>query len=372
MSDFRPCVLIPTYDNPATIGSVVARMREHWPHVVVVDDGSGPDARAAIDTLVKGGLCALERRAQNGGKGAAVKTGLRAARRSATPTRYRSTPTASTTSTTSRASSTPRGRQPAQPGARPAGVRRDACRARACTAGASRSSGRPSRPSAATIGDPLCGFRVYPIDAALRAEARGDRMDFDPEIAVRMVWPGVPCERCRRACATSPRDEGGVSHFQRVRDNVRISAIHTRLVFDWRALVAALRLCRARRARARSASGAPKERSDERGAGGGRGWLEAREVGSVFGIRVLLALATAFGRLAGAAAAARDRALLHADARARAAASRDYLRRIGRACGFRAVYRHVLRFAQCAARSAVPRRGQARARSRSTPTATTT
>ena len=29
----------------------------------------------------------------------------------------------------------------------------------------------------------------------------------------------------------------------------------------------------------------------------GRSWLEAREVGSVFGIRILLALATAFGRM---------------------------------------------------------------------------
>ena len=80
MSGFRPCVLIPTYDNPATIGAVVRRARAHWPHVMVVDDGSGPEARAAIDELVAAGLCTLERRAKNGGKGAAVKSGLRAAR----------------------------------------------------------------------------------------------------------------------------------------------------------------------------------------------------------------------------------------------------------------------------------------------------
>src|SRR5262249_52423325 len=68
-----------TYDNPATIAKVVKRVHAHWPHVLVVDDASGPEARAAIDELVQAGLCTLERRAQNGGKGAAVKSGLRAA-----------------------------------------------------------------------------------------------------------------------------------------------------------------------------------------------------------------------------------------------------------------------------------------------------
>ena len=38
---FRPCGLIPTYDNPTTVGAVVLALREHLP-VVVVDDGSGP------------------------------------------------------------------------------------------------------------------------------------------------------------------------------------------------------------------------------------------------------------------------------------------------------------------------------------------
>src|SRR6185295_10928684 len=32
------------------------------------------------------------------------------------------------------------------------------------------------------IDDPMCGFRVYPVAAALACGARGDRMDFDPEI----------------------------------------------------------------------------------------------------------------------------------------------------------------------------------------------
>src|SRR5690606_22867497 len=45
------------------------------------------------------------------------------------------------------------------------------------------------------IADPLFGFRVYPLTPLINAltgtrYARG--FDFDPEIAVRMVWAGVP------------------------------------------------------------------------------------------------------------------------------------------------------------------------------------
>jgi hypothetical protein len=78
--------------------------------------------------------------------------------------------------------------------------------------------------------DPLCGFRVYPLAAALACAPRADRMDFDPEIAVRMVWRGVPVRNLPTEVRYIPRDQGGVSHFQLVRDNLRISWMHTRLM----------------------------------------------------------------------------------------------------------------------------------------------
>jgi hypothetical protein len=56
-------------------------------------------------------------------------------------------------------------------------------------------------------------------------------MDFDPEIAVRMVWHGTPVRNLPTRVRYVPREEGGVSHFQMVHDNVRISWMHTRLVF---------------------------------------------------------------------------------------------------------------------------------------------
>src|SRR5262249_41031442 len=45
------------------------------------------------------------------------------------------------------------------------------------------------------IRDSMCGFRVYPIAetlAVLDTETVGQRMDFDPEIMVRLFWRGVP------------------------------------------------------------------------------------------------------------------------------------------------------------------------------------
>jgi hypothetical protein len=51
-------------------------------------------------------------------------------------------------------------------------------------------------------------------------------MEFEPEIAVRLVWKGVPVVNVpTRVCYP----QGGISHFQLFRDNVRISWLHTRL-----------------------------------------------------------------------------------------------------------------------------------------------
>ena len=45
------------------------------------------------------------------------------------------------------------------------------------------------------LGDSLFGMRLYPLDALLRAFAStawARRFDFDPEMAVRLAWAGVP------------------------------------------------------------------------------------------------------------------------------------------------------------------------------------
>lgn len=53
------------------------------------------------------------------------------------------------------------------------------------------------------------------------------RMAFDPEIAVRLVWAGVSVVNVATPVRYYP---GGISHFDMLADNVRISWMHTRLL----------------------------------------------------------------------------------------------------------------------------------------------
>lgn len=81
------------------------------------------------------------------------------------------------------------------------------------------------------IRDSMCGFRLYPLAATLAVAENGHigrRMDFDTEILVRMDWAGIRIVN-RPTRVHYPLD--GVSHFDALRDNLRISLMHTRLFF---------------------------------------------------------------------------------------------------------------------------------------------
>ncbi|HEY1765498.1 MAG TPA: glycosyltransferase family 2 protein [Opitutaceae bacterium] len=81
--------------------------------------------------------------------------------------------------------------------------------------------------------DPLFGFRVYPLDPLVRvleATRGGRRYDFDPEVAVRLAWAGIPAVNLDAACRYIDRGAGGVSHFRYFRDNIRMVKMHVRLL----------------------------------------------------------------------------------------------------------------------------------------------
>jgi hypothetical protein len=73
---------------------------------------------------------------------------------------------------------------------------------------------------------------VYPIERALHASARGNAMDFDPEIAVKIAWNGTPVLNLLTRVRYSAAGEGGASQFRLVRDNALISWMHTRLMLS--------------------------------------------------------------------------------------------------------------------------------------------
>ena len=82
------------------------------------------------------------------------------------------------------------------------------------------------------IGDSLYGFRVYPIAPLIRV-MRGQRwmrrFDFDPEAVVRLCWQGVRPINRDAPVKYFAADEGGVSHFNYLRDNTLLTWMHTRL-----------------------------------------------------------------------------------------------------------------------------------------------
>ena len=216
----RICAIIPTYDNPTTLEEQVRRVREHITDVVVVDDGSAEPARAIAETLAAAQQCELVTRECNGGKGAAVKTGLSWARDhgfeyalqidadlqhnsndipkliaaiTADPTLVLAQPVFD--------ASAPRGR----------------LRARKITEFMAMVETLGTK-----VGDPLCGFRVYPVAQALGVKTRGDAMDFDPEIAVRLAWAGVAIVHV----PTPVIYTGGVSHYRGITDTLLITKAH--------------------------------------------------------------------------------------------------------------------------------------------------
>ena len=82
------------------------------------------------------------------------------------------------------------------------------------------------------IGDSLFGFRVYPVEPlrkVMRYQPWMRHFDFDPEAAVRLSWRGVKVVNIPAPVRYFSLDEGGVSHFNYLRDNLLLTWMYTRL-----------------------------------------------------------------------------------------------------------------------------------------------
>jgi len=225
---FRPCALIPIYNHKDTIAATVAGLRAYDLPVVIVDDGSDEATRAVLGGLVAPDVQVI-RLARNGGKGRAITAGLIAARD---------------------ADFTHALQIDADGQHDVADVPRFLAEGRADTSALV--CGQPiydrSVPRARLYGryvthvcvwletlsfmlrDSMCGYRLYPLEATCAEIDRAPlpaRMDFDTEVAVRLIWRGVPV---RNLPTRVIYPEHGLSHFHMLHDNLRISAMHTRLL----------------------------------------------------------------------------------------------------------------------------------------------
>lgn len=84
------------------------------------------------------------------------------------------------------------------------------------------------------IVDSLFGFRVYPVNDLKRIMDLYDSMrgfDFDPEVAVRLTWAGIKAINLPAPVRYLASEEGGISHFHYIRDNILLTKMHIRLLF---------------------------------------------------------------------------------------------------------------------------------------------
>jgi len=82
------------------------------------------------------------------------------------------------------------------------------------------------------IGDSLFGMRLYPaagLLAVMESTRHARRFDFEPEVAVRLAWRGVPIIKLPTAVRYPSKGEGGISQFRYFRDNRLLIWMHFRL-----------------------------------------------------------------------------------------------------------------------------------------------
>ncbi|MFA5938393.1 MAG: glycosyltransferase family 2 protein [Sinimarinibacterium sp.] len=227
---FKPCIVVPVFDHEGAIAGTVASLAPHGLPAFLVDDGSHAPCAQALDRLAAehhDWVC-LVRLTPNQGKGAAVMAGFEAAAAAGFSHAVQIDADGQHDAT-----DIPHllGLARAHPQALVTGVPEyDASVPR------SRLYGRYVthvwvwiNTLSLHIRDSMLGFRVYPLAAALqvwRTQAVGRRMDFDTEIMVRMYWDGTDVISMPTR-VTYPAD--GVSHFDVLRDNIRISRMHARL-----------------------------------------------------------------------------------------------------------------------------------------------
>lgn len=228
---FRPCVIVPVYGHDATLARLAQRLAPLGLPCWFVDDGNPPAVAATIAQLAREHARWLThlRLPHNQGKGAAVAAGWHAA---------------------FAAGCTHAVQIDADLQHDPDEIPRFIAAARArpeaivngvpqydASVPAVRLHGRKIttvlvwlHTLSRQIGDAMCGFRLYPLAATVALDRQhpvGRRMEFDADVIVRLFWAGTPVVNLPTP-VTYPAD--GVSNFRMVRDNLRMAALHLRLL----------------------------------------------------------------------------------------------------------------------------------------------
>ncbi|OOF54888.1 glycosyltransferase family 2 protein [Rodentibacter genomosp. 2] len=222
--------VIPHYNHSGTLCNVVKQFLDLGLPVLVVDDGSTPEHQATLQALQNQQAVSVYFRSQNGGKGAAMKSGFKHAVKMGFDYVVQADADGQHNLTDVKIMLEKMQKNPtALICGRPI-YSNDAPK--------SRLYGRKItnfwnviHTHSFDIKDGMCGFRLYPLNALqnlLKNEPLGDRMDFDIEILIKAHWYQIPL-----IWVDTPvrYEQGGVSHFRAWADNWLISKMHTRLFF---------------------------------------------------------------------------------------------------------------------------------------------
>ncbi|OAN11011.1 acyltransferase [Photobacterium jeanii] len=288
MTTFHPCFLIPCYNHGKTVPAVIDGLAEFGFPVIIVDDGSRQETKAILAEQAQREHVTLVTLAENQGKGGAVIAGIEEA--------YRQSFTHAIQIDADGQhdlDALPKLIDDAQ--ANPTSLI-SGCPVYDESVPKSRLYGRYAthiwvwiETLSTTIKDSMCGFRAYPIGRTVKVLERnqiGKRMDFDIEILVRMYWDGCDI-RFIDTKVIYPED--GLSHFDALWDNIKISAMHTRLFFGM--LPRIPRLLKRRQ----------QNKTNQTESAGSLHWSKQKEQGTVIGIKILMQVYALFGRRAFAA-----------------------------------------------------------------------
>ncbi len=221
----RVWVVIPVYNNGATVREIGLGCLRELPDVVVVDDGS---TDADVAALFTGSGVTVLRHETNQGKGRAILTGLR----------YAGERGADFMITVD-----------ADGQHHPADIRKFlpvlAAHPAAIVIGA-RDMEVPNVPGSSRFGmkfsdfwvrletglsvrDTQSGFRAYPVKYLLQLECVSNNYDFEIEMLVRAAWAGLEVKSVDIG-VTYPEKGKRISHFRPFMDNLRLSYRHMLLV----------------------------------------------------------------------------------------------------------------------------------------------
>ncbi len=229
----KHCIIIPTYNTGMILRKNVAEVLECFESVIVVVDGSNDGSDHQLETLSD--TLKVIRLNENKGKGAAVLRGISVAHEQG----YTHALTIDAD-----------GQHPVGQIGQYLSTSREHPEALILgvpifdeSAPALRKNGRKISNGWSNlvtlwwgISDSLFGMRVYPIAPLLKAfdsTSGGRRFDFDPEMAIRLCWMGLPTINLPTPVRYLSKEEGGVSQFRYLRDNTLLTGMYFRLILGF-------------------------------------------------------------------------------------------------------------------------------------------